>query len=167
MRSAQFIRDNKWRRFSGVSLAALWAAGLLFGASAAKMSELCIHSLMQWLSLAPLSIVGLLIQIHFSMLVTVLAVILSKPELFCIAAFIKAFFLAYFLECMILTGSGAAVLLHWLLSPTGALPAMVLLYFWALNICEIRACAAWDLFLCAAIHFAAGFAEFLYCREFY
>ena len=166
MLSALQFRNYKRRIFPGVFLATVWVAGLFFGTSAASLSGQYIHALMQQLSLEPLSIVGLLIQILFSTLVTVLAVILLKPELFYLAALIRAFFLSYFLECLILTGAEAAALLHWLFSPVGALSAMVLLYFWMRNIAEIRAYVTRDLVLCIVFLFAAGFAELVFCSIF-
>jgi hypothetical protein len=161
MLSAQLNRISKWRRYAVIWLAAFWTAGLLFGASAAEMSEHYIFSLMQRLFLEPLSIVGLLIQILFSLLLTISAVILIKPELFFIAAFTKAFFLAYFLKCMVLSSGSTVAFLYWLLSPAGALPAMSLLYFWTKHIYEFRESAVRDLVLCITMHAAAGFSVFI------
>ena len=166
MQSAQYIRDSKWHRYSGSLLAAVWIAGLLLGASAARLSEYYIFSLMQQLHAEPLSIVGLLTQILVSMLFTVLAVILSKPGLLLFAALIKAFFLSYFLECMLLAGSEATALMYWLLSSAGALPAIALLYFWAQNIYKIRIGVARDLIMCMTVHLISGFAELIHCFEF-
>ena len=162
MLSAFQFWSNRQRCFSDILLAVFWGAGLLFGASAASLSEHCIHSLMQQLSLKPLSIVGLLIQILFSVFITVLAVILSKPKLFYMAALIRAFFLSYYLVCLILTRSEAAALLHWLFSPSGALSAVVLLYFWVRNIAQFRSSVERDLLFCSTFLLTAGFAGLLF-----
>ena len=160
--SVSYRNADKWQKFSVGMLAACWISALFFGASAATLSQSHMISLMQQLAVKPLSIVGLLVQILFSTLITALAVILSRPGLFLAAAFMKGFTLSFWLECVILGGNTATAMLLCFLSPSGIISAIALLHFWVRNIQELRSDVAVDFCWCIAVQFAIGFGQMLY-----
>ena len=160
--SVPYHNADKWQKFSVVMLAACWISALLFGASAATLSQSHIISLMQQLAVKPLSIVGLLVQILFSTLITALAVILSKPDLFLAAAFVKGFTLSFWLECLILSGNTATAMLFCFLAPSGMISAIALLHFWVRNIQAFRSDITVDFGWCILVQFAIGFGQMLY-----
>ena len=167
MQSALYHQRDQWRRYAGIALAAVWISGLLFGASAARLSERCIHFFVQHFPLMPLSFTDLFVRVLCSMSLTITAVILSKPAFFLIAALFRAFFLSYWLECLFFTGNEAAVLLYWLLSPGGAFSAALLLHFWTVNICEFRSGFLRHLLLCFGAQFSTGIIQLLCGCTFY
>ena len=160
--SVSYHKVDKWCRFSGVLLAAFWVCGLLFGASAARLSQYHIVSLMQQLFEKPLSIVGLLVSILFSMLITALAVILSNPDLFYIAAVVRAFALSYWLACLMLSGGPAKALVACFLAPTAMVSATSLLCFWIQNIPKFRSDYIAGFLRCIAVQCAVGFVQILF-----
>ena len=67
MQSALYHQRDQWCRYAGIALAAVWISGLLFGASAARLSERCIHFFVQQFPLMPLSFTDLLVWVLCSM----------------------------------------------------------------------------------------------------
>ena len=162
MISVSYHKRDKWCRFSGVLLAAFWVCGLLLGASAARFSQAHIVSLMQQLYVKPLSIVGLLIPILLSTLITALAVILLKPDLFFIAAVVKSFTLSYWLASLFLTSGSAQALIMCFLTPSAMASATALLYFWFRNLPDFRSDYIAGFLRCVAVQGAVGFIQILY-----
>ncbi len=145
--------DGMTRRLvSRLLLTAFWAAGLLFGATAAFLSTEVLPHLMRRLYIHPVSIVGLLSKISFSFLITVISLILLKPWIQLLGALIKAFCLAFWIEAAILTWSSASGWLICLLFCSSILSSCSFLWFWFRHISGFLPRAWRDILLCLILH---------------
>lgn len=156
--------DPFWRRISKFLVVLFWCSGFVFGMSAAEAAGDNFSLLMRRAAFQPVSIVGLCLRISFSFLITVLAVILSKPWLFLPASFVRSFLLAFLMQGIVLTWSGTAWLVLLLCSGGGMLSACSLLWFWFRHIPGLRACVKQDLMICIFIHVLAGLTEYYIFR---
>lgn len=156
-----------WRNISKPILIAFWCSGMMFGLCAAVSAGDVLSSLMRPVSFVRVSIVGLLLKTFFLLLLTVIAVILSKPWLFMPAAFVRAFCLSYFLQALVMTWKQGAWL-YMLVYSTYFLSASSLLWFWFRNISGFSSNTARGFWICFLLHLIAVLAEYwIFCRWMY
>ena len=150
--------ERKWQQQCRTFLALFWIAGLLFGASASVSGRQTILLLMHRHLFQPMSIVGLL-RCSFSFLITVLAVLLSKPSLFLSAAFVKSFLFAFVLEAAVRYWpvAGGIVILPFF--ACSLFSVCNILWFWFRHISGFDPTVIRDIFLCFLFHCIMGYAE--------
>ena len=112
------------------NLAFTWLTGLSFGAYIACSTDPSLLSQMHSISIGTVSIIGLAIVLLLPLLLTALAVFISKIQLLIPIAFAKAFFFAY-LSAAILYSGRLGNWIIWLLLLFSDICAMpILLWLW-------------------------------------
>lgn len=160
MYTAFYLYQRRTRhRFLKIYLALLWTSGLIFGTSAASLLDYYLFSLMCSLIGQSVSIIGLVLRISFSFLLTVIAVFLRKPSLFLPTAFFHAFLLSFFIAGLICTFSSVNRLNSLLLLCLFIGSSCGLLRFWFRHITEFRSTVKVDLCCCITLHIALGMIE--------
>lgn len=127
----RFFQPNHIRE---LLLGLLWTVGLLAGYFTARQLSETTYSAMRMAVRTPVSIVGLITVIFLPLLLSVAALIISKPVLFIPFAFFKSFLYSFTVSAVMFAFYDAGWLVTRLLVFSESVMSIVLLWFWFRNL---------------------------------
>ena len=147
--------DQYSHRFARYFLGVFWCSGVALGITCVAKKGINFLYFAPNFEVTPLSIFYILIPICSAFIITVLALVLSSPSLFYVAALTRGFIFGFILNLMTATSQHDIILFSCI---DASLRNSVLLWFWNRHITGYKTTLIRDLMLCVLIHLICFFA---------